>query len=269
MLSPSHARRHGRRYLYYVSQALLQHRPQAAGSIARLPAHAVEVAVTGGIARFLSDPDRLALQLGISDPASREALVRTCQSNNGPEKDRAQAAARAMVRAVVVKVIVGQNRLTISLARAALLARLLGPGAGETSDEDKKAVEPGTVEPDTMELVASVAWRRRGRQTSLVLPADGRGADPVPNDALVKAIARGHVWAQKLMTGEIGSMKALGELFGLPERYVSRMLRLGFLAPALVQAILDGRLGSNVKLQAFADLPLRWADQGRHLGLSS
>jgi len=268
-MSPSHARRHGRRYLYYVSQALLQHRPQAAGSVARLPAHAIEVAVTDRIARLLSDPDRLALQLGISDPASRETLVRMGQANSAAEPDRTQAVARAMVRAVVTKVIVGRDRITIVLARAALLAHLLDRRAGETSGQEKRGGEPDSDEPDTIELTETVTWRRRGRVTSLELPADGRGADPAPNDALVKAIARGHVWAQKLVSGEIGSVKALGELVGLPERYVSRMLRLGFLAPALVQAILDGRLGSNLKLPVLDNLPLRWADQRRHLGLTS
>jgi site-specific DNA recombinase len=220
-MSPSHARRHRRRYLYYVSQALLQHRPQAAGSIARLPAHSIEEAVTDRIARFLSDPDRLAAQLGISDPAEGETLVRTCQANGEAEPDRAQAFARAMVRAAVTKVIIGRDRLTISLARVALLARLLAPRAGETSGEEKRRLEAGTDEPDTIELTEKVTWRRRGRVTTLVLPADGHGANPATNEVLVKAIARGHVWASKLMSGEIGSLKALGELVGLPERYVT------------------------------------------------
>jgi len=73
-MSPSHARRHGRRYLYYVSQALLQHRPQAAGSVARLPAHEIEEAVMDRIARLLSDPAKLIARLGISDSQTREAV---------------------------------------------------------------------------------------------------------------------------------------------------------------------------------------------------
>jgi site-specific DNA recombinase len=55
-MSPSHVRKaDGRRYRYYVSQALLQGRPESAGTVRRVSAHAIEAlverAVAGAIAR--------------------------------------------------------------------------------------------------------------------------------------------------------------------------------------------------------------------------
>ncbi|KRE03239.1 resolvase [Bosea sp. Root670] len=44
-MSPSHARKNGARYRYYVSQALIQHRKAEAGSIARISAPEIEAAV--------------------------------------------------------------------------------------------------------------------------------------------------------------------------------------------------------------------------------
>lgn len=44
-VSPSHARKNGARYRYYVSQALIQHRKTEAGSIARVSAPEIEAAV--------------------------------------------------------------------------------------------------------------------------------------------------------------------------------------------------------------------------------
>ncbi|MCK0195291.1 hypothetical protein MWN34_00005 [Ancylobacter sp. 6x-1] len=46
-MSPSHANKAGVRYRYYVSQALLQHRKNEAGSIARVSAPDVEAAILG------------------------------------------------------------------------------------------------------------------------------------------------------------------------------------------------------------------------------
>ncbi|WP_439495822.1 recombinase family protein [Bosea sp. (in: a-proteobacteria)] len=48
-MSPSHTRKDGVRYRYYVSQALLQHRKARAGSVARISAPEVEAAVTAAL----------------------------------------------------------------------------------------------------------------------------------------------------------------------------------------------------------------------------
>src|SRR5207248_813351 len=44
-LSPSHTNKGGARYRYYVSQAVLQNKPQAPGAIGRVPAAEVEALV--------------------------------------------------------------------------------------------------------------------------------------------------------------------------------------------------------------------------------
>ena len=44
-MSPSHAAKGGRRYRYYVSQAILQGRKHEAGSVARVPALEIEARV--------------------------------------------------------------------------------------------------------------------------------------------------------------------------------------------------------------------------------
>ena len=54
--SPSHVKkRDGRRYRYYVSQALLQHRGIKPGSLARVPAQAIEELVIDRLRRIASD----------------------------------------------------------------------------------------------------------------------------------------------------------------------------------------------------------------------
>jgi site-specific DNA recombinase len=44
-MSPSHTKKGGARYRYYVSQAVLQNRPAAAASITRVPAAEIEALV--------------------------------------------------------------------------------------------------------------------------------------------------------------------------------------------------------------------------------
>jgi hypothetical protein len=57
-MSPSHSRKQGMRYRYYVSQALLQHRKSSAGSMTRLPAPELEAAVVAAALSALAERGR-------------------------------------------------------------------------------------------------------------------------------------------------------------------------------------------------------------------
>src|SRR5271154_3180215 len=52
-MSPSHSRKGGARYRYYVSSALIQGQPESAGSVARVPAAKVEVVVVDAVRRHI------------------------------------------------------------------------------------------------------------------------------------------------------------------------------------------------------------------------
>jgi site-specific DNA recombinase len=55
-MSPSHSRKGTTRHRYYVSSALIQGRPQAAGSVARIPAGKIEVVIVEAVRRHVG-PD--------------------------------------------------------------------------------------------------------------------------------------------------------------------------------------------------------------------
>ena len=52
-MSPSHSRKGGARYGYYVSCALIQGQPQSAGSVARVPAAKVEGVIVDAVRRHI------------------------------------------------------------------------------------------------------------------------------------------------------------------------------------------------------------------------
>jgi site-specific DNA recombinase len=52
-MSPSHSRKGGARYRYYVSSALIQGQPESAGSVARVPAAKVEALVVDAVRRHI------------------------------------------------------------------------------------------------------------------------------------------------------------------------------------------------------------------------
>jgi site-specific DNA recombinase len=59
-MTPSHARRRGIKYRYYISSALLQGRPKQAGTVNRIPAREVEALVIKAVRDRLNETTEIA-----------------------------------------------------------------------------------------------------------------------------------------------------------------------------------------------------------------
>ena len=80
--------------------------------------------------------------------------------------------------------------------------------------------------------------KRRGIEMRLVI-----GGPPLPSRVdrpLLKAVARGYRWSDELLSGRVQSVQKIARRERLSARYVWLVLRLGFLAPQIVEAIVDG-----------------------------
>ena len=70
-MTPSHARRRGIKYRYYISSALLQGRPKQAGTVNRIPAREVEALVIKAVRDRLNEPTEIADALLIQNHVTR------------------------------------------------------------------------------------------------------------------------------------------------------------------------------------------------------
>jgi hypothetical protein len=124
------------------------------------------------------------------------------------------------------------------------------------------------------EHVAIARWfpmqlKRRGVELRLIVGDHNRSA-AVIDLALVKAVARAHRWFDELSTGKAGSLAAIAAREGLSVRYVGRLIRLAFLAPEIVEAIVEGRQPTMLTAEALTrriELPLSWCSQKTALNL--
>ena len=92
---------------------------------------------------------------------------------------------------------------------------------------------------------------------------------PRPNATLIKALTRAYKWKERLFTGAAPSTSAIAKEEGVTERYVSRIMRLAFLAPDIVEAILDGYQSTDLELERLMKgIPISWNEQRRALGFS-
>ena len=76
---------------------------------------------------------------------------------------------------------------------------------------------------------------------------------------MVKALAWAFRWRRMLETGAAATVREIATAEKIAESYVSRVLRLTLLAPAIVEAILDGRQASEMILPALIKaFPVGW-----------
>jgi hypothetical protein len=69
-----------------------------------------------------------------------------------------------------------------------------------------------------------------------------------PDNTIVKALARAFRWKRMVESGEFTTIAELANHEGIAPSYMTRVLRLTLIAPAIVEAILNGTQGPEVTL---------------------
>jgi hypothetical protein len=106
--------------------------------------------------------------------------------------------------------------------------------------------------------------RRRGGRKFVVGPGGiaWTGRRVVVDNAIVKALGRAHRWKAMLESGEYESMTELAKAEKINLSYLCRVLRLTLLAPAIAEALLDGKHTCRLQLlDLLRPIPLIWAEQ--------
>lgn len=113
-------------------------------------------------------------------------------------------------------------------------------------------------------------WAKKPGGTRLLTKSNSGSFATNPDTALINALVRAWSWRRKLEKGEIRSLSDLARGAGVTRPYVSRILRLAYLAPDLIEAVLAGRQPSGLTLESVRDpIPLDWAEQRRLFGTDS
>ena len=256
-ISPHYCVKQGRRYRYYVS------RNPGGRSEWRLPAGTIETVVVSGIVAFLKDQRQVIDQVipaqVINDGVER-MLARAKDLGNQLETGTASQRRSTLVD-LVDRVGLSQERVRVELQRSGLLQKL----RDEIDDLPVDDTEDASV---VIEL--PVTFKRRGVETKIVIAGEENAAS-TPDPALINAVTSANRWFADLKTGKVRSVKQLAESVGVDKGDVSRILPLAFLAPDIVEAILDGRHPVDLtayRLKRIHTLPYDWQEQRLLLGFA-
>jgi site-specific DNA recombinase len=231
IMSPTYSVRRGNRYRYYISSALLRDRKASAGTRARINADDIERLVVEVLGRELSRPELAAGSP--SPPWSTET--------------------RALVRDAVERVVVQGGQ-------AQIIRKPAAPSASGTPDGD------GAAPP--VHVVPLPDPRPRARK-EIIVPGGLNSSPRRLNHALILSIARAKSWIRDLRSRKYADTTEIARQFQLNEAHVRRILRFGYLAPDIVEAIIEGRQPRPLTVKRLLQgVPCVWADQRTAFGFA-
>lgn len=85
------------------------------------------------------------------------------------------------------------------------------------------------------------------------------------DNAMIKVLARGFRWQRLLYDGTYATIEDLAAAEKINPSYISRLMRLAYLSPTIVETIMEGRHPAHLTMKDLMDpFPLDWAEQQRH-----
>jgi len=259
-MTPSHAVKRGTRYRYYVSQSLVTGSRSTVPQGRRIPAGEIEAVVAERLCAFLSDRSTLfdAIGLRARDASQQGQLMDAAAELARRWPDLAPSEQRGVLRILVIRVDIHTDRIDIKLALECLPEVL-----------HQAPLEPPRRGSDGGYLVSVPArLARAGFGTKLIV--EGQQSHE-PDPTLIKLVLKAEALRTMLLTGSVASIEEIAQREGVTGSYVTRLLRLAFLAPDITTAILHGRHSpelTGAALLRHSRLALDWGHQRSALGFA-
>jgi site-specific DNA recombinase len=260
-MTPTHANKKGSRYRYYVSPGLVRGTRRQAPRSRRVPAGDLERLVEERLRQFLGNEADVfgAIEPLVGDANDCSDIV--AGATDLARRWPAPSERRAILSNLVDRVDLMRETLTIRVRPGRLVAVLRGENGPRELDHTPDADAP------TLTFTVPARLKRTGKEMRLLIDGAGGGARRQPDNSLYRLLARAYRYNDMVMRNGGKTMRELAADAGVGGSYFTRILRLSFLAPEAVKAILRDRHPIELTAKRLANeirLPISW-DQQRAL----
>ena len=227
-------KRSGQMYHYYISSRSL--RGDRDADCLRISAKALEATCQAAILQHL----RTWLETDLLQTESRAEDLEDWQSRIADLAQAFDRGAQSLLSKLITSGTVSPTLLQLTLDETTL-SDILGCPA------------PATL----LSLSRPIRLRKHWKEAKVFL-AETR---PDPDQPLIKALHKAHLWAQALKDGN--SVRSVAKSHGLTDSDLRKRIYLAFLSPELQKAILEGRFPADISLTSLTcqKLPLSWDAQ--------
>ncbi len=259
-MTPIHATKKAKRYRYYVSASLLAGDRSRAQKGMRVPAGDIEALVLDRLRAFFSSRTDIGdaltpldLEARAFDAALRNACTLSKRWLAMPPIER-----KSLVLDIVEQISVAADRIEIRLSWVNVAAALQVGERGQRPDLD----------PVVLSIEAKV--RRASKGKRLVIE---NGAEAEVNAGLVEMIKEAFAIRNQLLSASHDSIEAMSGRLGMNKGRLTSLVRLSYLGPEIVRALLAGSQSNALTpsrlLRLSKDLPHDWKEQRCFLGFAA
>ena len=268
-MTPTHTVKKGTRYRYYISNRLISGTAADKNSGQRIPAANLEDLVTQRLRSLIADPIQILNAMPIDHlDAPEQTRLRDAASALSVRWDGLPTASlHGLLRIIIVKVWVHAERIDICVDSTRLAKRLLDEGDNHANQESHE-INDGKEEHLTT-LTIPARLKRTGKEMKFIVQG---AAESTPADtSLIRLLVRAQKIAKRLLQPGNPPLEEIANEESIGASYATRLVRLTFLAPYIVAAILAGKQPADLtakKLMLDTRLPLDWRDQRTVLGFA-
>lgn len=243
-MSPSHCTTRQRRYRYYVSQT---DDPSITEPCWRVSAPDIEMLVTERLKIMINQASHRAVASGALIADAILLLNESIADLETKLDQPATSAKRALLLSFVQRIdLIGDTlRITIDLSP-------VDPAlSGNACDE------------------VAIGFVRSAKQVRLIVPPSSTQTEQPRNPSLLKLIAQAFIARREVEKG--GSFQEVADRLGYGREYLADMIRISYLSPAIITAILNGAQPQALNRRQLVQtvrLPLDWAEQQQLFGVA-
>jgi hypothetical protein len=205
-----------------------------------------------------------AIEPEVTDATESSGLIARAAELAGSWPALAPAEQRRMLLALLARVDIHRESVEIRVLARGLLSIL----RGESNSLDRK--HPADEIPRTITWTIPVRLRRTGIEKRLLIDGATGAERRHPDHSLCRLLAQAHQYHGMLMRSEGKTITQLAQDARVSGSYFTRVLRLSFLAPEILQAILRNRHPIDLSAKRLVNktrLPVAWDAQHALLGI--
>ncbi|MDD3065486.1 MAG: recombinase family protein [Endomicrobiaceae bacterium] len=247
-MSPAHSNKNGKRYRYYISQAVIQHDRERIGIIAKIPAGEIESFVTNVIKELLSDKETMqSLLKELAVNIQKTIITETVDINLSSD----------ILRSIISKIKVFKEKVKISYYPEQLKELLL-------SNYEKREFKEVNNKTETT-IIKNIKIAVVDNGSKIIIGADSTNK---PNEVLINALLKGYKWNKLLVERKVKNIQEICTTEKVTSRYVKDLLELSYLSPKIQESIIKGTQSQDLTLIKLKSITTSdWKEQEKILNI--
>ena len=236
-MTPSHCSKRGVRTRYYMTKPTgPNHSPSSH------PAKQIEDAVRNKLINWLCDETEHQSPEYTSCREFRQSIAEKIK-NGAPHQQKAH------IQSLLIKVIMSQTKVSLIINRTFLI----------NNDQ--------AIDENPLNIEMEVRLQKCTKHTKIIIPSGTQTIQKLDRK-LITLIAKAHLWAKDLHSGKYSTMTELAKNHNVNKADLGKQVRLAYLAPDIINAIMEGRQPETLKathLRKLSNLPTDWQEQRKLL----